>query len=107
LNSPNAIKREEHRLILEKILERRRVKRTISHYLTAQPDFDGRMRTTYFICLETGRSSTGQQSPPIRPQVEIRDENGKKKNKDLGLPFQTMTKHGDVGSDVRRMFVAG
>ena len=52
---------------IEKCLERRRVKKTISTYLFALPDYDGRMRTTCYMCLETGRTSTGQQNPPIRP----------------------------------------
>jgi hypothetical protein len=71
----------------------------------ALPDFDGRMRTTCFPCLDTGRTSTGQQDPPIRPTIEVIDENGKKKKKVLGTAFQTMTKHGDIGPDIRGMYV--
>lgn len=93
------------RKVIELILEGRRVRKTISTYMMALPDFDGRMKTTCFPCLETGRSKNGQQEPPIRPRVEVIDENGKKKLKDLGMAFQTITKHGDVGSDVRGMFV--
>ncbi|MET0786382.1 MAG: uracil-DNA glycosylase family protein, partial [Paenisporosarcina sp.] len=96
----------EHRKIVELVLEDRRVRRTISNNLCAIPDWDGRMKTTCFPCLETGRSSTGQQDPPIRPTVELRDETGKKKNKALGFPFQTMTKHGDIGADIRSMYIA-
>lgn len=105
LNSPTAIKKREHRKICELILEGRRVRKSISTYLMALPDYDGRMRTTYFPCLDTGRTSTGQQDPPIRPIVEVIDENGKKKNKVLGTAFQTMTKHGDIGADIRGMYV--
>lgn len=105
LNSPTAIKKPEHRKICELILEDRRVRKSISTYLMALPDYDGRMRTTYFPCLDTGRTSTGQQDPPIRPLVEVIDENGKKKNKVLGTAFQTMTKHGDIGADIRGMYV--
>ena len=105
LNSPTAIKKPEHRQVCELILEGRRVRKSISTYLMAFPDFDGRMRTTYFPCLETGRTSTGQQDPPIRPTIEVVDENGKKKKKVLGTAFQTMTKHGDIGQDVRSMYV--
>lgn len=93
------------RKIIELILEDRRVRKTISTYLMAMPDYDGRMRTTYFPCLETGRSSTGQQDPPIRPKIEITDENGKKKDKVFGTAFQTMTKHGDIGQDIRSMYI--
>ncbi|MET0787313.1 MAG: DNA polymerase [Paenisporosarcina sp.] len=105
LNSQSAVKKPEHRRILELILEGRRVRKSISTNLMALPDYDGRMRTTYFPCLDTGRTSTGQQDPPIRPIVEVIDENGKKKNKVLGIAFQTMTKHGDIGADIRGMYV--
>ncbi len=105
LNSPTAIKKPEHRKICELILEGRRVRKSISTYLMALPDYDGRMRTTYFPCLDTGRTSTGQQEPPIRPTLEVIDENGKKKTKVLGTAFQTMTKHGDIGADIRGMYV--
>lgn len=93
------------RKIVELILEDRRVRKSISTYLMALPDYDGRMKTTCFPCLETGRSSTGQQDPPIRPMVQVIDENGKKKNKSMGIAFQTMTKHGDIGADIRSMYV--
>ncbi len=105
LNSQTAIKDPTHRRICELILEGRRVGKSISTYLMALPDYDGRMRTTYFPCLDTGRSSTGQQDPPIRPKVEVRDFDNKKKNKVLGTAFQTMTKHGDIGADIRGMYV--
>lgn len=96
---------ESQRRVCELILEGRRVRKTTSTYLMALPDFDRRMRTTYFPCLDTGRTSTGQQDPPIRPSVEVIDENGKKKQKVLGIAFQTITKHGDIGPDTRAMYV--
>lgn len=96
---------ETHRRICELILEDRRVRKSVSTYLMALPDFDDRMRTTYFPCLDTGRTSTGQQDTPIRPTIEVVDENGKKKDKVLGIAFQTMTKHGDIGADIRGMYV--
>ena len=105
LNSPTAIKKPEHRKVCELILEDRRVRKTIFTYLMALPDYDGKMRTTYFPCLDTGRTSTGQQDPPIRPKIEVIDEDGKKKKKVLGTAFQTMTKHGDIGADVRGMYI--
>lgn len=98
-------KDETHRKTIELIMEGRRVERTISNEIMVMPDFDGRVRTTYFPCLETGRSKTGQQEPPIRPTVEIRDISNKKKNKALGRPFQVMTKHGDIGQDIRSQYV--
>jgi uracil-DNA glycosylase family 4 len=105
LNSQSAVKKPEHRKIIELVLEGRRVRKSVSTYLMALPDYDARMRTTYFPCLDTGRTSTGQQDPPIRPTVEVIDENGKKKDKVLGTAFQTMTKHGDIGADIRSMYV--
>ena len=96
---------ETKRRIVELILEDRRVRKTISTYLMAMPDYDGRMRTTYFPCLDTGRSSTGQQDPPIRPIIEVIGEDGKQKKKVFGTAFQTITKHGDIGQDIRSMYV--
>lgn len=105
LNSIEVAKNKEVTEILESILKLRRINKSISTYILALPDYDGRMRTTCFSCLETGRSKNGQQEPPIRPTIEIIDENGKKKNKNLGIAFQTMTKHGDIGADVREMYI--
>ena len=105
----NQIKNPVHQLILSLILEDRRVKKTLSSYLYSPADYDGRMRTSYYICLETGRSATQQQEPPIRPSIEYKgiDESGKKTKKKQyrGMAFQTITKHGDIGSDIRRMLV--
>lgn len=106
LNIQAMAKKDKERRAIEIVLTRRRVKKTISTYIMAEPDYDGRMRTTYYICLETGRTSTGQQDPPIRPTVEYRDSDGKKKKKSMGTAFQTMTKHGDIGADVRSMYEA-
>src|SRR4030095_8244642 len=68
-------------------------------------NYDARMRMSDCPYLDTGRTSTGQQDPPIRPTVEVIDENGKKKEKVLGTAFQTMTKHGDIGADIRGMYI--
>lgn len=100
-----AVKNELQRTILELILEHRRVRKTIGTYLYSLSDYDGRMRTSYFICLETGRSSTTQQEPPIRPIVHYKDTDGKKKTQARGMPFQTITKHGDIGNDIREMLI--
>jgi DNA polymerase len=97
----------EQRLWIEKCLERRRVKKTLSTYLLAIPDYDGKMRTTCFMCLETGRTSTGQQNPPIRPLVDLVGKGKQKDMKPMGTAFQVFTKHGDIGSDVRGMYVPG
>jgi hypothetical protein len=103
LASPQ-VKNEAYKKGIELILEGRRVRKTIGTYLYALPDFDGRMRTSYFVCLETGRSATSQQEPPIRPSVEYK-ESGVKKHQARGASFQVFTKHGDIGTDVRKMYV--
>jgi len=107
IQSPS-LKNEDHKRILELILEGRRVSKTKSTYVMALPDYDGRMKTTFFPCLETGRSSTGQLDPPIRPAHDkITGDIATKKtnNKSIGMAFQTITKHGDIGEDIRSMFV--
>jgi DNA polymerase I-like protein with 3'-5' exonuclease and polymerase domains/uracil-DNA glycosylase len=110
LNSTTSIKKPEHRKIIELILEGRRVRKSISTYLMALPDFDNRMRTTYYPCLDTGRTSTGQQDPPIRPKLNLKtgewtNATKQKDCKALGIAFQIMTKHGDIGADIRGMYV--
>jgi len=95
---------EQHAKVIDNILLQRRVKKTIGNYILAIPDYDGRMRTTYFLCTDTGRTSTGQQDPPIRPSLEYRDEKNHLKHKSMGTAFQTMTKHGDVGADIRSAY---
>lgn len=104
----NRTKNEIIKEVCNIILEDRRVRKTINSYCCAIPDFDGRMRTSYFLCLKTGRSSTSQQEEPIRPSIPyIQIEDGKKssKNAALGMAFQTITKHGEIGPDIRRMLV--
>lgn len=104
----NGIKNPEHRRIVELVLEGRRVKKTISTYLMAFPDYDGKMKTTCYLCLETGRTGTGQLEPPIRPWHDKKTGELTKKKTDkkaIGTAFQTITKHGDVGQDVRSMYV--
>lgn len=78
--------------ILDLILEIRKVRKTIGTYVEAETDFRGRLLTQYRIILETGRTSTSILKPPVA-------------TKQLGLAFQTITKHGDIGSDLRRMFI--
>lgn len=101
----NTVKDVNKRRGIEIILEDRRVKKTINTYLMALPDYDGRMKTTFYLCLNTGRTSTGQQDPPIRPEVSF-IFNKKKVSRVMGQAFQTMTKHGDIGADVREMYIA-
>jgi DNA polymerase len=104
LNLKHGVKSPEQRLWIEKCLEQRRVRKTISTYLMAIPDFDGKMRTTCYMCLETGRTSTGQQDPPIRPTIDLVGKGRKTDMKVMGTAFQVFTKHGDIGADVRGMY---
>lgn len=90
----NVCKVESDKAILSDILLVRRIRKTLGTYLEARPDYDGRMRTSYRIVgTETGRTSTTILKAPVRPHK-------------LGLAFQTMTKHGDTGSDLRSQFVS-
>lgn len=100
----NTVKDKNRRRVIEIILEKRRVDKTIGTYILSPSDFDGRMKTSYFLCLETGRSSTQQLEPPIRPMIPS-VEHGKKKNRAIGCAFQTMTKHGDIGADIREQYI--
>lgn len=90
------------RRILFLISLKRRVDKTIGTYLLSPPDYDGRMRTVYRIAVteegknggtETGRTSTSLLKSPVRPEK-------------MGMAFQTLTKHGDVGADVREILEA-
>jgi len=107
LNLKNGVKHVPYRNWIEKCLERRRVRKTISTYLLAIPDYDGRMKTTTYMCLETGRTSTGQQDPPTRPLVDTVGKGKKADMKPRGAAFQTLTKHGDIGPEVRSMYGPG
>ncbi len=91
----NALKNKpkEHRIV-EGVLTLRGVSKAKSTYISSPADFDGRMRTSIKITgTETGRSSTGIQQPPVRP------------NK-MGLPLHNITKHGEIGSDIREILRA-
>lgn len=88
------VKDDERRGILTKSLEIKRVRKTLSTYLYANTDYDGRMRTQVRITgTETGRSSNSTLSEPTRPY-------------DCGFAFQTLTKHGDIGQDIRSYLIA-
>lgn len=89
----NHCKTDDQSNALKLILDLRRYKKTKSTYLAALPDYDGRMRTSYKITgTETGRTSTTKLKPPVRPHP-------------IGLAFQTMTKHGDIGNEIREMLI--
>jgi uracil-DNA glycosylase family 4 len=88
----NVLKDDRRKQILGSIIEDRRVRKTLGTYILAKPDYDGRIRGTYRILgTETSRSSTAILSPPLRPVKS-------------GHAFQTLTKHGDIGSDIRTIY---
>lgn len=90
----NVAKKPEHIHAINLILESRRVRKSKSTYVLAKPDTDGRMRSSYFICgPETGRRSTQMLKPPVRPEK-------------CGCAWHTLTKHGDIGEDIRRLYKA-
>jgi uracil-DNA glycosylase family 4 len=73
------------------VINRRRVKKVKSTYLSAKCDYDGKLRCTYNeVGTETGRTSTSKQGPPVRPEP-------------LGIPYHVMSKHGEFGGDLRTM----
>jgi uracil-DNA glycosylase family 4 len=88
----NVVKDPKKKRILELILEIRKVRKTIGTYIDTEVDYRGRLLTGYRIILETGRTSTSVLKPPVTTRP-------------MGLALQTVTKHGDVGSDLRRMFI--
>jgi len=90
----NAIKDEHRKRIIKLILEERKIRKTIGTYLEAKPSSDGRMRTQYQITgTESGRTSTTNLEPPVSVAPE-------------GMALQTLTKHEDIGADLRDMFIA-
>jgi DNA polymerase I-like protein with 3'-5' exonuclease and polymerase domains len=75
------------------IIDLRRIK--LSKTKIAAPlDYDDRMRTGFRLAgTETGRRSTSVLKAPVRPHP-------------MGLSFHGITKHGELGGDIRSMFVA-
>lgn len=88
----NVVRDPVKKRILELILELRKIRKTLGTYINAGVDSKGRIKTSYRIMLETGRTSTSVLKPPITTETQ-------------GLALQTLTKHGDVGSDLRTMLI--
>jgi uracil-DNA glycosylase family 4 len=88
----NAVKDPEKKRVLELILETRKVRKTIGTYIDHETDYRGRTLTSVRITLETGRTSNGILKAPVTTRP-------------MGLAFQTITKHGEIGTDLRSMFV--
>ena len=73
--------------------ESRRTKKALSTYINAEPDYDGRMRSTLNLAgTETGRTNSGKYDSPTRPES-------------LGWAFQTLTKHGEFGREIRSLLI--
>ena len=90
----NKVKTDTQKRVCHNTLDERKVRKTLSTYVLAQPDYDGRMRTSYNITgAETDRTSTSNIARPLRPE------------KSMGLGFQVLTKHGEIGSDICEMFI--
>ena len=88
----NAVKDISKKRIIDLILDLRKVHKTIGTYINAESFPDGRLRTSVRIALETGRTATSILKPPVTTRK-------------YGVAFQTITKHGDIGSDLRAQFV--
>lgn len=88
----NHCKKYEQRRAIELILADRKIRRLLSTTLGSPTDYDGRMRTSVFICAtETRRTSNELLKSPIRPF-------------NCGIGFQTLSKHGEAGI-IRKMFI--
>lgn len=89
----NTIKENRIKRICELILDIRRLDKTLA-YLKAEPDYDERMKTTVLISgTENFRTSDNMLEPPIRPSK-------------MGWALKTVTKHGDIGQDLRSILIA-
>ena len=89
----NSIRDRTKREVVKNVLLARKLRDNITRYLTSKPDFDGRMKTGYKLTgTNTGRSATSLLDPPMRPYK-------------IGISLHGVTKHGDVGSDIREQFV--
>lgn len=88
------IKDEKQIKVCMNMLNMRKVRKTLGTYILAKTDNDNRIRTAYnMVATETGRSGTQKLEPPLRVQT-------------MGWPFQNITKHSDIGKDIREMIIA-
>lgn len=88
----NRVKNEKHKRVLNLIIDIRRVRNAKSK-ISFRPDYDGRLRTNFRIAgTEAGRTSTSILRRPVRVHQ-------------MGLSGHSITKHGELGGDIRTMFV--
>lgn len=92
----NVVKDEKKKRILELIIRIRKLRKLIGTYLAALPHPDGRIKTSYKLMLETGRTATSIYKSPV---TTIK----------MGMALQTITKdYGDdskVGASLRSIFI--
>jgi uracil-DNA glycosylase family 4 len=89
----NAVKDDRRRRVINNVLKGRKSRKTESTYVKSKLWPDNRGRTIVNICgTESGRTSTSKPKAPVTVEP-------------MGFAFQTMTKHGEVGSDIRKMFI--
>jgi DNA polymerase-1 len=85
--------RQRQTLAINYVIDLRRIKLSKTK-IAAPMDYDNRMRTGFRLAgTETGRRSTAVLKAPVRPHP-------------MGLSFHGITKHGELGGDIRSMFVA-
>ncbi len=88
----NNVKKEEHKQVLDCIINIRRLRNAKSK-ISSPLDYDNRMKTaTRLGGTETGRTSTSVLDTVLRPLP-------------MGMSFHSVTKHGDLGGDTRKMFI--
>ena len=89
----NHAKTKEKVLAIDLILDGRKIRKTLGTYLEAKTDVDDRMRcSTRITGTENGRTSNSILKQPLRYEVR-------------GQAFQTLTKHGDIGADLRTQYI--
>lgn len=97
----NHAKTDRQKQGLDSILKDRKYRKTNGTYVCSLPDFDGRARTSVRIVgSETGRASDSKVKMPLRPYIYTK---GKKLG--IGYAFKTLTKHGDIGPEIRELMV--
>jgi uracil-DNA glycosylase family 4 len=89
----NVAKQPRAKEAIQLVLNARRLRKANSTYYKARLDYDGRMKTSININgAETGRTSNKILKAPVRPDK-------------MGIAFMTMTKHGDIGHELREIFI--
>lgn len=85
----NHCKTEKQKRSINLTINVRRYRKSLSTYLYAPADYDERMRTSFNETgTDSGRTSTTILRKPVR-------------NHKMCMSFQTMTKHGEIGGDIR------